>query len=686
MKKTIRNMALFFTGIIGLILLYSCTPKAPQAPKWETSYTLSLGGRLYKMSEIIDNTNIIDSTYNDDIRLLTFLFDQEIEPFELEENFNLEDVVISYNFGMDEISIETPGSIRMPYLPSPVYPPQYTFPYTGVVDSQMIIDTLFNLSPLERVNKLVVTNGYIDFQIDNNLSFSLSSDSIDSLKYKIILIETTNGQLIDSVIFDEIDPDNSALVRMDLAGDTLYHQMAFKIMGGTEGSKGQIMTIPGLEYYTLSIEFSPQFTSDWAEMRPPPMSFSQRTSLDIQEAGEIEIQSIDTCKVDSGLVIITVENNMNLEAELLLTFPEIYVDSITWSVKMDTIIMAPKETVIDSVNLNNHFMTPTNGRLLSFLVDGTTQELPPDSFVVVTNTDSINIEVRIKVLIFEWVTGVLDRTEIEIPSTAQGFEVFPEELENIELGKVYLQLALDNTIERIPMELGFTVQAFRTGGDTAQVEVNKTITGDDTLSVPNAEVLINVLPDSVKIINGQAYIGNGLIRGTIYVGNSMTGTMSVIAPFIFKMGPSELPIEPPTKVSKLGEMVESLSITGRVENRIPIGGKIYVLFSENESFLKDTVVVDSVDTLMTITLPMPIIGPDSLTQTASVDTSIELTPEEFARFQEQDNYIKQIIALEGTVIRDSVTGVPIDTVMVKVQSSDYLAAYLTARVTVKYDF
>jgi hypothetical protein len=255
-------------------------------------------------------------------------------------------------------------------------------------------------------------------------------------------------------------------------------------------------------------------------------------------------------------------------------------------------------------------------------------------------------------LYFDSITG---NFEVSFPTVPTTIDEIPTGFEGFQFDRLTLQLALHNEID-LPVELELELVGISERLGTARVPISAPINypsasaanGDTahtliilgkndirtywlpegfsdttdawfTSTDPNPEQsivdVLNLAPDTI-LVSGSATIEG---EGTVAAGKGVWGEFDLVAPFAFVL-PQDIsfipddytpwsPMEEDTR-EQIQTALLSASLTTRVENNFPIGGKISMLASDTTLFtlsldqlddieygIPDTVIRDSVTTI-----------------------------------------------------------------------------------------
>jgi len=279
---------------------------------------------------------------------------------------------------------------------------------------------------------------------------------------------------------------------------------------------------------------------------------------------------------------------------------------------------------------------------------------------------------------FSKVAGFMEDIEIETGLT--------DEFEAFKFGYVELQMTVENQLP-LSAQFDFYINALETTDEQPDPLIFSGILNAADEHGTNPEITItNDVTDFINsqpkklIIGGLFESGDDYSYGTILEEDSLVGTITVLAPLIFRL-PSDttkteidtLEIDVETS-ERIHDNINEISMVTNIENHLPISAEIKILLSKSRG---DSTIYDHPDL---------VIGPISLAQTslegdpAEVSESASglwkqvLTKQNLTLFEEKKLYLGTQFIFLGT-----------GGVMAKVRPSDYIriSMHLTADVSTK---
>jgi hypothetical protein len=154
-----------------------------------------------------------------------------------------------------------------------------------------------------------------------------------------------------------------------------------------------------------------------------------------------------------------------------------------------------------------------------------TISIPSTEEMTITMNQEIDVDMQLKELKFSSVTGYIDTVRVDIEAVEQEISALPEELNGLSLQDVEMLIDFETNIG-VPVELNLFITSYNDDGDSVNKEVHQVITDDPVVEIPEAEELINIIPNRI-VASGYALVGgNGAVDTAQYV----RGNMSISVP------------------------------------------------------------------------------------------------------------------------------------------------------------
>jgi hypothetical protein len=207
------------------------------------------------------------------------------------------------------------------------------------------------------------------------------------------------------------------------------------------------------------------------------------------------------------------------------------------------------------------------------------------------STDFVDITFDFSDFTLSSVTGILYGLGVSIDDVDTDVDI-PEEIDELRVGDAKILLTFGPDIP-FPMDVDIFIEAIeKAGGTTTEtILIQQTLVPgvSDTIRITNLANFFNsiISQPSRILISGNVSIGDGVTQSTISEDDSITGTAILQAPLIFTLpaydtdsDPDTLTIDEDTRDIIL-DNVKNLKLAGEIENHLPIGVKLELLFSKD---------------------------------------------------------------------------------------------------------
>ncbi|MDD5061560.1 MAG: hypothetical protein PHN44_04670 [Candidatus Marinimicrobia bacterium] len=351
-----------------------------------------------------------------------------------------------------------------------------------------------------------------------------------------------------------------------------------------------------------------------------------------------ENTKISTAQIANGNLVMTFVNNMGVIADVKLTINEI--KHRTTNSPLVHIVRLPSgsQPKIETIPLDDYNI------VLPFTDLNTNQEIhytsrvsiPSDEEMTITFDRKIDVDVHLTEMEFASVNGYIDTVEVDIGTSENEVNAFPEEFSGINLQTVEMVIDFETNIG-VPVELNLFIKSYNEQGDTVRREVHQVITDNPRVIIPQAEELINIKPKNI-VTSGYALVGG---TGQVDTMQYVRGVMSISVPMEMEVTEgAKMEFEPEIVEDENLEIIESATLYADIENDLEIGGDLILLAARDTLFFEDGS-IDKPDTLAIIR-----IHPDS-----TFLEIVELGEEQMALF-EDSVYVKTQFNLKGRTDND----------------------------------
>ena len=359
--------------------------------------------------------------------------------------------------------------------------------------------------------------------------------------------------------------------------------------------------------------------------------FSQDAMVDANSIAIDDDTKIETSEVKSGELLLDIENNIGILAEVEFIINEFTKNGLT----LDTTISLPPSGgsyIIDLSDYQLNLNKEDDPQTVNYV---STISLPDSIEMTLSLNESISVNVNLSNLTFESVTGDIKQMTVEIDTVIQKIDGLPEEIEDFAFTAVNMFIEFDTDIgapeNSIDVILDLEITALSSTDSITSEITGWNIIDSSRVIIPDAEALINIFPDTIRASGSATVSGSGSVTNTQFV----SGIMTVEAPLSFIISDSteiDIDIEE-TDLELDDKILKEVVVFFDVENHFDFGTEIAV-YASSDSLLFGT---SDEDTLFTSTF----------TPNAAYTDSIILDPEKIGLFRGDKLYIKADVFVSG---------------------------------------
>jgi hypothetical protein len=495
--------------ILVFLTLIQCSINNPQLPTWTTDFTIPAINKTYSAPEIIDKIGR-SVLQIDSLGAINFALNEELDTIKNGDQSILDDLSGAFSGHLGSVNLK-------PANPSPVTVNLSDYAVLGlgeVPEGSFIIAN--EVPSLSDFNWVEIASGQIDIAVANN--FGLDLDSVT-----VVLYDATTSEIIAS---DQFPPPGilSGLVdtvSLVLDGQTISNHLRAELHCHTYG--GPMLSLDD-KTLTTSPEFPDSLVIASAEARIPATKRNFSSSLEI--AGQT---LIDSARLISGNVVLTVQNSTGLGAAVNITFPDIVKAGDPLSVAQYFLPDSSGQVDVDlggcEIIASDHIRPQEMPIEIEALLDSSGSDM-----AVVSDDDSIIVSARISDLTFESLTGIIDSVVIDLGQIRFGTDV-PDELDSVSLAGATLVLEVESAFD-FPGGLDVTIaggpgQQLNITGDIDRGNIENPVTS--YIIDSNMASIFVPLPESLTV-GGSLFVGNGSGAGTITPNDYAVIRMNITAP------------------------------------------------------------------------------------------------------------------------------------------------------------
>ncbi len=553
--------------LLGLIVitifltLVQCSVKSPQAPSWNTTFTVPVINRTYLMDELVADIGQ-DELSIDSLGNVSSSITETIDPIGIDAaQLSTSDITYSQSQVLGPISIIPPALTPLSVSLSSITGLASSLPGDSAIIPPLLFSVSNNFPEILEFSSANITTGQIDITVDNYLGVSL-----DTLFVQLYDRQTATIVQLDTIV-QNIADSTSYLHVMNLAGKTLSNFLRVDIAAFTPGGTVQNVSLRSLQ--TTASFGSAIVVSQAVAQVPalPDVNLSQNIGLSLNPG-----EQIDSAQLSSGNINLDITNNSSLEATVNITVPSLQLNGTSFTISQPIL---GGQTITINNDLSNYNLVPLNDSVqISLAVtlpgSGTLQ-------VPVSETDSFTVSASISNLVFNSISGIIPDNTTSFANITQGLNA-PAGFNEISFVSAILSLNIENGVD-LPGNLACTLSA----SNGKQIEILGTIAPRGTavrqlttITNNNVADFLNPIPDSITV-GGSISFGDN-ISHTINVSDSVFASIDIYAPLHVKVNNAEI-----TDIDIIRQSIDSSSMSQitksvtearfiyTIKNHLPLG-------------------------------------------------------------------------------------------------------------------
>ncbi len=236
--------------------------------------------------------------------------------------------------------------------------------------------------------------------------------------------------------------------------------------------------------------------------------------------------------------------------------------------------------------------------------------IPSEDEMTLTFGDSLIVDVDIRDLSLQSVTGIIEADTLVIEPTEQEIAM-PDLVADLQFEEVQILIDFDTEIT-IPIQLNLELTAMDSTGMTVTKTISQNITENDSVFIPEAEELLNLHPETITA-SGSAIIGDGVTAGTVGYGQSLSSVMEINVPLSLIIDdPPYVEADPSFMEAPLPDEDEfelrEVTLFADITNEFDFGADVVVLVSpdslsfDSVAIAQGTAPLDLIDTLISLAI------------------------------------------------------------------------------------
>ncbi len=396
---------------------------------------------------------------------------------------------------------------------------------------------------------------------------------------------------------------------------------------------------------------------------------------------------VTSAVIDSGRVVVQVSNANNHGAHARFVLSELTRNGQPFIMEFD-IAANQVKTLTQFLDGYRFDTVPKNGR----------------NYIKYTATmtggqvwETLDIRLTVSEIVYSSLTGSIKEIKVAFSDLNADVDM-PEQIEGFQVGSATAQLTLMSSVA-FPATVGMTIKATNKKNESAFMTIPATnmakASGGQpsttTIVLQNMQNLINIFPNKMEL-SGSAKLGDNTTQATVSENDSIKGGILFKAPLVFSLPARKndsdvdtIKIDDEEARERIRTDATDARLTVSLENSLPIGFKVYLLFSKRPqdggknlyNLLSSPTVPDgaSVDSLI---LPLGTLGggtPRTVDQPGKATFSITFNQKKIQVFDSPQVYQGVRIVFDGT-----------QGSMVKVRPDDYIFMKAALEFSGRVDF
>jgi hypothetical protein len=385
-----------------------------------------------------------------------------------------------------------------------------------------------------------VETGTVELTVENNLEVPLG-DPAGGCPF--VLRVSWSGAAWDSVVFDEpIPAGESREAEVELAGETIANSFMVSMSGGSPGSEGAV-DLSHLD--EIGIYVAPRdITVSRALACLPAQTFEAERSITVEDSTRVVLAGIE-----SGTLGLTVFNNLAVSLSVEVSTGNLSLEGEPFSCSTTIPALSFEEIDIDMAGY-----TLDTGSLPGDPWYGTNTvtfevvaETPGTSHhVEVASGDSVRVDVEMRDVVFDRVTGTLKPTPVSI-SEVHELDL-PEICQAISISDATLVLSIRNEAMvggdfevEVTGEKGAEIQTAVLSGEIVPADLGGA-PSEVEYEYDDQDVrdLISIVPDLIAI-EGEATVWG---QGRVYSTDALQGDLTITVPMVFEVEADTIEFDP----------------------------------------------------------------------------------------------------------------------------------------------
>lgn len=659
-RAAIRSrVAMLLTAALALAALAGCQVNEPAMPTFDTTLSLPLGVERLDVAEAVDSEDFLDIAPDGSLLLRV---DGDPDTLSFDFDLNAEIAAQALNEGLGSFDLAPVGPLAYGFLLQDVWAPAAgasglvtivpAFPLAATSPDQDVPD----------ITSATLAAGTAEVTVTNGLPVAISAATgPDQLA---LVLESPDGDVFATFVFDQIGPGQSRTRTFDLAGAVMPDRLRVRLSGGSAGSGGAPVAVSGTDALDVSASFTGLVVSS-ATAVVGAQSFSTTFASPLPSGYEVT-----EAVVAAGATTLQVSNSMPVPCTATLTWDALRTTGGQPLVQQFT--LAAGQSTSRAIDFAGYRLA--DGGLPLTTLDAAVVVTTPGSNgqpVTMAADDGLTANLAAATISFASVTGVVPESVVELEPSVQDIDL-PDELTGLALTAARLVLELETTAS-LPGSVDLTLRGVSGDGTVRELNISEALELGDgkalteiVLDQANSGIVdfLNNLPERVTLL-GQVSLGGDGALGTVRPGDTAVLRWEITAPVEVVIDDATLDSDP-RALDVDADLQEKISTHAQgaraqleVLNHLPMALQLSVLVGQDPATLDAAPVL----VIGPLVVQAAVTSPTTHTVTQSVISrpSFDLTAEQ-ARVFGLPGLVTKVVA-----VLPSSNGQP-----VRVLSTDYL--------------
>jgi hypothetical protein len=605
MKNLFLNKAkpLSISTIISLLafVVFSCDIKEPTAPSWDIELNLPLFDTTYTLRNIIERDSTVLKPDYTQQGLIVYSTSQNVDSIQTKDKLIIDNFSTSSSNTLGSIKIDNDSSksdVGFDWLQQFLPPGQ-----TSTVLPEFNRPVNSQLEQLENFESIKIESGTVQIKIQNHfpeiVNFVIDGLTIRNVVNNEIILQTNTQLNIQPNSIAEFPP-------LSLNPNVIIkNQLKFETIVSTNGSNGNVVQIP-LKTFTVYVNILNLVVAEARAKIPVqnPVIIDSTLIIDENEPKPTKFKSV---KFESGLLNITLKNNLDIDANVALEIPNLKTQSNSSFVINKLITRKSTTHFVENLNLANYSLVSLNGNPTNKIsYKFTFNTVPSNDYRTLKKTDSFEANVDFTSLSIKEFDGIIKPTQLD--ETRSSINLDSEDLQKtfsfsqIYINRPIIELRLKSSPgTKLNFKITGRLEGKNSIGERSILNFNPntlsttTITDRDSILRFNPDSLTNFFKRFSRLPDSIIFYAGGILNDRyeqIIVSNTTTlkGRSLVELPFDVGIGDAnykdslKLDFDEDTRKNirdlKSGEL--NFSIINGLPVSISFSGKLY---DKNNRFL-----------------------------------------------------------------------------------------------------